>query len=281
MTAGKDPNVDPETVAGFGEEWSAFTQEDLNPAEHLRMFDEYFGMFPIDELKEAEGFDVGSGSGRWAALVAPHVAKLHCIDPSGKALDVSRRRLGGMANVEFHLAGAHDIPLPDESQDFCYSLGVLHHIPDTELALRCCVAKLRCGAPFLVYLYYRFDNRPGWYRALWGASELGRNLISRLPFGARRAVAEIIAAAVYFPLSRAARLAEKAGVSVSGWPLSHYRSYGYYTMRTDALDRFGTRLEQRFSRPEIEAMMHRSGLEDIRFQDAPPYWIAMGRKADR
>lgn len=281
MTPQKDPNVDLETVAGFGEEWSAFTQEALSPAEHRKMFAEYFEMFPLHALEQAEGFDLGCGSGRWAALVAPHVAKLHCIDPANKALEVSRRRLCGMANVEFHLAGAHDMPLRDESQDFGYSLGVLHHIPDTELALRRCVAKLRCGAPFLVYLYYRFDNRPGWYRALWQASEFGRNLISRLPFGAKRAAAEIIAASVYFPLARAARLAEKSGANVSGWPLNHYRNYGYYTMRTDALDRFGTRLEQRFSRPEIEAMMHRSGLENIQFRDAPPYWIAIGWKAGR
>jgi SAM-dependent methyltransferase len=231
-------------------------------------------------LQEAEGFDLGCGSGRWAALVAPHVAKLHCIDPSNKALDVARRRLKGIGNVDFQLAAAHDIPLPDESQDFGYSLGVLHHIPNTGLALRHCVAKLRRGAPFLLYLYYLFDNRPGWYRALWKASELGRNIISRLPFGARRGLAEIIAATVYFPLARTARLAERLGAGVSGWPLSHYRTYGFYTMRTDALDRFGTKLEQRFSRAEIEAMMHRSGLENIQFRNAPPYWIAVGWKGN-
>jgi SAM-dependent methyltransferase len=271
-------NVDVATIDGFGEEWNAFTQEPLDPAEHRRMFEEYFELFPLHELSEGEGFDLGCGSGRWAALLAPHVAKLHCIDPSSKALDVSRRRLGGLPNVEFHLAAAHDMPMSDESQDFGYSLGVLHHVPDTELALRNCVSKLRRGAPFLVYLYYRFDDRPMWYAALWKASELGRHVVSRLPFGLRRLVAETIAAGVYFPISRLARIAEKLGASVSNWPLSHYRSYGYYTMRTDALDRFGTRLEQRFLRSEIEAMMERSGLTNIQFREAPPYWIAVGRR---
>jgi len=281
VTAPGEPNVDVATIEGFGEEWHAFTQEELDPAEHRRMFAEYFELLPLEELTEGEGFDLGCGSGRWAALVAPRVAVLHCIDPSRKALEVSRRRLSASPNVKFHLAGAHEIPLPDESQDFGYSLGVLHHIPDAELALRHCVAKLRRGAPFLVYLYYRFDNRPPWYRALWKMSELGRNVVSRLPFGARRAIAEVIAASIYLPVSRVARLAEKFGASVSSWPLSHYRNYGYYTMRTDALDRFGTRLEQRFSRGEIEAMMQRSGLENIQFRDAPPYWVAVGRrKAD-
>jgi ubiquinone/menaquinone biosynthesis C-methylase UbiE len=64
-------------------------------------------------------------------------------------------------NCEFHLASVDEIPLPDSSQDFGYSLGVLHHIPDTQLALNACVKKLKLGAPFLLYCYYRFDNRPG------------------------------------------------------------------------------------------------------------------------
>lgn len=49
-------------------------------------------------------------------------------------------------------------------------------------------------------------------------------------------------------------------------------------MRTDALDRFGTRLERRFSRREIEAMMREAGLDVIVFLDAPPFWCALGRR---
>ena len=49
-------------------------------------------------------------------------------------------------------------------------------------------------------------------------------------------------------------------------------------MRTDALDRFGTRLEHRFTRKEIEAMMKAAGLEDVRFREDEPYWVACGRK---
>ena len=43
--------------------------------------------------------------------------------------------------------------IKENSMDFGYSLGVLHHIPDTKEALQKCVSKLKPGAPFLVYLY--------------------------------------------------------------------------------------------------------------------------------
>lgn len=275
---GHPANIDPKTVEGFGEEWSAFDQFDQDEREHRELFEGYFAAFPFAEVKDGEGFDLGCGSGRWAVLAARRVGKLHCIDPSAKALDVARRRLAGLPNVEFHLAGVDEIPLADGSQDFGYSLGVLHHIPDTQAAMDACVRKLKPGAPFLVYLYYSFDNRAAWYRAMWRASEVFRIGISRLPFPARRAVTTTLAATVYLPLARTARYLERRGVNVEAWPLSAYRNRGFYSMKTDALDRFGTRLEQRFSRDEIREMMTRAGLRDIVFGEWG-HWVACGRKA--
>jgi SAM-dependent methyltransferase len=211
-------------------------------------------------------------------VVAPRVGKLHCIDPSEQALEVARRRLADVGNVAFHARGVDAIPLPDNSQDFGYSLGVLHHVPDTAAALRACVRKLRHGAPFLLYLYYRFDQRPRWFVALWGVSDGARRVISRAPFGLRKMITDGIAAGVYWPLARGAQLLEKLGMDVSGLPLNAYRSLSFYSMRTDALDRFGTRLEQRFTRAEIQSMMEEAGLENIRFSDRQPYWVACGRK---
>jgi SAM-dependent methyltransferase len=269
-------NIDPATVRGFGQEWAAYDQSSLSPEEYKRLFDAYFSIFSFESL--GEGFDLGCGSGRWARLVAPRVGHLHCIDPAPEALAVARRNLAGQTNVSFHNVPSEAIPLPDESQDFGYSLGVLHHIPDTEAAMSDCVRKLKPGAQFLVYLYYGFDNRPGWFRAVWRASDIVRKGVSRLPFGARKAVTTALAAVVYYPLARTARLLEAAGLPAQNLPLYSYRKSTFYSMRTDSLDRFGTRLEQRFTRAEIAAMMTRCGLEDIRFSEDEPYWVAVGRK---
>jgi hypothetical protein len=64
-------------------------------------------------------------------------------------------------------------------------------------------------------------------------------------------------------------------------PLAYYRDRSFYVMRNDALDRFGTRLEQRFTRTEIDAMMRAAGLQDIEFSDDFPYWCALGYRASR
>jgi SAM-dependent methyltransferase len=268
-------NVDHATVEGFGREWQSFDQSALSDDDARSMFGDYFSMFDFTDL--GEGFDLGCGSGRWAKLVAPRCRTLHCIDPSD-AIDVARRNLSECPNVTFHRASADEIPLADDSQDFGYSLGVLHHIPDPEEALRNAVAKLRHGGQFLLYIYYRFDNRPLWFRMLWRGSDVGRRVVSNLPFFARKGIAGLIAATIYWPLARLAGLVEKTGRNPSSLPLNWYRNLSFYTMRTDALDRFGTKLEHRFTRPEIHTMMERCGLENIRFSDRAPFWVALGTR---
>ena len=270
-------NLDKQVVAGFGDEWSRFDQSALDDAELRQMFENYFNIFPWSSLPAGSvGFDLGCGSGRWAKLVAPRVGSLHLIDPSD-AIDVARRNLRGLENCVFHRAGVDAIPLEDDSCDFGYSLGVLHHVPDTEAGLRACVAKIKSGSPFLLYLYYRFDNKPAWFRALWSVSNAGRVVVSRLPYFVRYMFSQILAAAVYFPLARIAKLFERMGIDVANFPLAQYRNNSFYTMRTDALDRFGTRLERRFTKAEIREMMERSGLENIRFSETS-FWTAVGYK---
>lgn len=272
-------NIDRSVVDGFGDEWSRFDQSALSQEDWRQLSEGYFELMPWADLPAAAtGFDLGCGSGRWAKYVAPRVGLLHCIDASDAALGVSRRILSGFSNVEFHHASVDAIPLPDGSQDFGYSLGVLHHVPDTLAGMRQAVAKLKPGAPFLVYLYYALDNRPGWFRAIWRATDLFRRVVSRLPHPARYAVSQVIAAVVYYPCARLSSLLERMGFNVEGLPLAAYRTRRFYVMRTDALDRFGTRLEQRFTKEQIRSMMLASGLDQIAFSDTV-FWCAVGRKA--
>jgi len=271
-------NLDDDTVDSFGDEWSRFDQAELGNEEACRIFDEYFAVFPWDSLPEhATGFDMGCGTGRWARLMAPRVGHLHCIDPS-RALDVAKRMLAENANVSFLQGAVGDGVLPANSQDFGYSLGVLHHIPDTLEGIRACVALLKPGAPLLVYLYYAFDNRTTLFKLAWRCSDLLRRGVNRLPSGLKNLVTDVLAATLYFPLARLCGLVERSGFNVSNIPLSYYRNHSFYTMRTDARDRFGTPLEQRFTREEIRRMMLSAGLRDICFSERAPYWCAVGIK---
>jgi len=276
-------NKDQKTVDGFGDEWERFDQSELTQDEHQDLFDRYFSIFPWSILPEnATGFDMGCGSGRWAKLLSPKVGILHCIDPSS-ALEVAKRNLSSESNCIFHNKGVSDIILTPASQDFGVSLGVLHHIPDTLKGIKACSSMLKPGAPFLLYLYYALDNRPAWFRLIWKTSNGFRKIISALPHKLRYLVCQLIAGLIYWPMAKLSSLFEKIGASnsfIDGFPLSAYRNLSFYTMRTDALDRFGTRLEQRFTRNQIKIMMEDAGLERVIFSEETPYWVAVGYRRE-
>jgi len=275
-------NVDLRVARGFGQEWSTFRQDrdHLSQQQRAEIFEDYFRIFPWNLLPPGggTGIDVGCGTGRWSMLVAPRVAHLHLLDASPEALAVARGNLGPVKNISFHAASVADMPLPPHSLDFAYSLGVLHHVPDTQAAIDAIAGTLKPGAPFLVYLYYAFDNRPRWYRLLWRTSDLARVVISRLPHVLRLAVGHVIAALIYWPLARTARLSSRFGLSPRALPLSYYADKSFYVMRTDAYDRFSTRLEKRFTRSQIEQMLAMAGFENIRFSEREPFWCAVGTR---
>jgi len=272
-------NIDNETVEGFGDEWMRFDQRSLNAAIRERIFDDYFSVFPWDLVKcDSIGADIGCGSGRWAAVVAPRVGKLLLIDASGDAIGVARKNLEDMSNVRFYQTSIEVLPVKDATLDFAYSLGVLHHVPDTAAAICSISKKLKRGAPFLVYLYYSFDNRGALFRGLWRVSDIVRRMVSRMPFGLRYWASQVLALLIYWPLARTALLINLFGISCANWPLAYYKDKPFYVLRTDALDRFGTRLEKRFSRDEITAMLTKAGFIGIRFSSKPPYWVAVGLK---
>ena len=271
-------NFDKKTVKNFGDEWTHFDQSGMNNKEAYKIFKSYFSIFPFDKLsKSAEGFDMGCGSGRWAKFVAPKVGLLHCVDPS-IAIKVAQKNLKKFKNINYHKKSLDKSGLKEKSQDFGYSLGVLHHVPNTKLAINSCVKLLKPGAPFLLYIYYSFDNRPRWFKFVWMISNLLRLVINRLPKFFNFLICDIIAIFIYYPIARFILLIKKIGIDFKNFPLYSYHSRSFYVMRTDSRDRFGTPLEKRFTKKQILKMMKESGLEKIKFKNSIPFWTAMGLK---
>ncbi|MCX7121202.1 MAG: class I SAM-dependent methyltransferase [Gammaproteobacteria bacterium] len=272
-------NIDLKTVYDFGLEWKSFDQSTLLDAEAESIFLSYFKIFPQHFLNDQNtGMDIGCGSGRWAKIVAPKVKKLYCLDASHDAIQVAKKNLAGRDNIDYINASLDEMPVDDDILDFAYSLGVLHHVPNPLLGIKSCVKKLKSGAPLLIYVYYALDNKPNWFRVIWKLSNHARKFISKLPFRLKWMCSQMIAFFIYYPFAKTALIMEKLNIDVSHFPLSAYRKLGFYTMRTDALDRFGTQLEHRFTKDEIVLMLKESGLEKIEVSPDAPYWCAIGYK---
>tara|TARA_Y100000590_G_C15494942_1_gene929275 strand:+ start:148 stop:972 length:825 start_codon:yes stop_codon:yes gene_type:complete len=271
-------NIHKKSLSSFGDEWRTFTYE-LKDSEIIDIFNNYFDVFPKKFLNhDSIGFDLGCGTGRWAKFIAPKVKKLYCIDPSLPALNVAKKKLNHFNNCCFLNQNSNNFSIKKETMDFGYSLGVLHHVPNTKAAVSNCVSKLKKGSPFLLYLYYNLDNRSQNYKFIWQLSNILRLIISRLPFKIKIFFTNLIAYVIYFPWIKFLKFLKYINIKINNLPLSFYIDKSIYIIKNDSLDRFGTPLEKRFSKKQIENLMSESGLEKINFHNKEPYWIAVGYK---
>ncbi len=267
-------------VDDFGEEWDKFNHLDVDVIDQKKIFDSYFKIFPwhIVNKNSSVGIDIGCGSGRWAKFVVDKTKELILLDASKKALSVAKENLKNKNNVKFFEQSVGDISLNNNSVDFAYSLGVLHHIPDIQSALKEINRVLKPESPFLVYLYYSFENKPFFYKFIWMISNPVRYLISRLPFKLKFLITQIISLFIYYPLARLSKLFKIMNLPYKNIPMWQYADLSFYVMRTDALDRFGTKIEKRYSKQQIYNLLNDSNFKEIKFSDDPPYWCVLAKK---
>ena len=93
-------------------------------------------------------------------------------------------------------------------------------------------------------------------------------------------IARFIAIFIYLPFARLSRLLLRIGRDVSNIPLHHYAEMPFVMLENDALDRFGTRLEQRFNKEEITAMLLDADFDisTLKFSAAEPFWTFAVKK---
>jgi ArsR family transcriptional regulator len=94
--------------------------------------------------------DLGCGTGRVTAALAPVVHKVIAIDASEPMLDAARSRLAGLDNVELRRAELEALPLADRSVDAALVVLVLHHLPQPQFVLDEVARVLRPGGRAIV-----------------------------------------------------------------------------------------------------------------------------------
>jgi SAM-dependent methyltransferase len=273
----KDENLDQGVIDGFGHEWEAFDYAETETTEALdAQFAAYCAPLNLSQFNPATSVagDFGAGSGRWSSRLAPYFSLVYALEPSDGANKVLKSKFASDSKIVVlqETVGVNSIPAT--SLDLAMSLGVLHHIPDTALAIKDVSRSIKPGGVFLCYLYYNLENKPTYYKIIFKAVNIVRKVISASPQPVRRLSATIIAALVYWPLARLSKVLSKLGRNTSNIPLHHYADMPFVMLANDALDRFGTSLEQRFSRAEITEMLCAADfdLTTLKFSEIEPFW---------
>ena len=279
----KDENLDQRVIDSFGHEWATFDYGETETTEALNdQFQAYCTPIDLGQFnpKISVAADFGAGSGRWASRLIPFFSLVYALEPSDGANKVLKNKFSNEAKIVVlqETVGVNSIPL--ESLDLAMSLGVLHHIPDTSMAIKAVSIKIKPGGMFLCYLYYNLENKPTFYKLIFKGVNAVRQMVSVLPQKIKYLVTSAIAALVYWPLARFSKLMNRFGVNTSNIPLHHYADMPFIMLANDALDRFGTLLEQRFSKAEITEMLRLANFDisTLKFSDDEPFWTFSVKK---
>jgi SAM-dependent methyltransferase len=279
----RDKNIDQGVIDSFGHEWATFDYGEAETTEALNaQFDAYCSPINLSQFdpKNSIAGDFGAGSGRWASRLIPFFSLVYALEPSDGASEVLKNKFSDEAKIVVlqETVGANSIPL--ESLDLAMSLGVLHHVPDTSLAIKDVSLRIKSGGMFLCYLYYNLENKPFFYKLIFKGVNAIRQIVSVLPQRIKRIVCSLIAAIIYWPLARFSKLLNRLGINSLNIPLHHYADMPFVMLANDALDRFGTSLEQRFSKAEITEMVASAGFDisTLQFSEIEPFWTFSVKK---
>lgn len=130
----------------------------------------YPWLYDAAEFRKHEGervLEIGCGTGSDLLQFAKNGARATGIDFTEKHVELARHRVGELAVV--HQADARHLPFENESFDYVYSHGVLHHSDEPEQIVREMFRVLRPGGRVNVHVYALWS-----YITLRGTLRYGR-----------------------------------------------------------------------------------------------------------
>ena len=143
--------VEQSHLESFGTQWNRF--DVVRDEEDRRIFEVKTGL-RLDELSGLRVLDAGCGGGRYSRLAALAGARVIGADHSAaveKASEVCR----DLPAAGFLQADLKRLPLPTESFDLVFSIGVMHHDQDTRSVFNQVARMVRPGGRLAVWLYRR------------------------------------------------------------------------------------------------------------------------------
>jgi SAM-dependent methyltransferase len=110
--------------------------------------------FDLEWLRDKTCLDAGCGGGRYSIAMARFGAA-HVVgcDISESGLRDAEKRAAGLPAVQFRQASVLDLPFADETFDFCWCAGVLHHTIDPDRGLDEVSRVLKQGGKLFLLLY--------------------------------------------------------------------------------------------------------------------------------
>jgi SAM-dependent methyltransferase len=250
----------------FGYSWAIF--HEILP-QHREQFLRWTSALPRESWRGARFLDAGCGIGRnsyWA--IQEGAARGVAYDIDERSLAAARENLRGCPTIEVRNHSIYE-PLVDDAFDIVFSIGVIHHLADPDVAIRQMVRAAKPGGQVMIWVYGR--ENMGWLVRIF--DPIRRGLFSRMPLRFVYHLSLYVTVALW--------LALRLGLS----RLEYYRllrSFSFAHLRAIVFDQMIPRIAHYWPRQTVENMLRSSGLEDVRLVHVNDMsWSAAGRKSGK
>ena len=146
-----EPEIE-QTKKGFGRQWNTYQVQ--RPQEDLAYFWSKTGVEPA-YLNGKLVLDAGCGSGRYSKIAGEAHAIVIGVDLSS-AVETAVVTTSHLPNVHIIQSDIFHLPFKSQLFQFIYSIGVLHHTPDTKKAFSRLITLLTDSGEIAVWLYPRW-----------------------------------------------------------------------------------------------------------------------------
>jgi SAM-dependent methyltransferase len=261
-------------AASFGFQWHRYQKTQLDHDE-VRESERHFLMKTALRPEELRGklvLDVGCGMGRFAEVATRWGARVVGIDLSAAA-EVAAKNLADRDFVAFQ-ADVFTLPFAPESFDVIYSVGVLHHTPDCEAAVKTLEKYLKPGGVLAVWLYSGYNK---WYRF----SDFYRRFTSKMKPRTLHGILKV-AVPVIYNLEQGLRRVPLVGRPIAGavhhvFPVN--RQKNPEARMLDTFDWYSPKYQSKHTYEQVFKWYRDMGMEDMGIGE---FSIAVrGRKPER
>jgi ubiquinone/menaquinone biosynthesis C-methylase UbiE len=260
--------------------WSKY--QNFRPLEEYH-FNSMSEVIPEEIVRGKIGLDLGCGCG-WDTLIMAknnpgvRIVGVDISDGVHNAGRITRH----LDNVTIIKGSAANIPLQNESCDFVYSFGVLHHMCDYKNGLLEIRRVLKKYSPCFLYLYEDHAENRIKYTFLKMVA-LFRKITVRLPPEVLYVFALSLSPLIVLIFAYPARFFKRFPATRKLYEKMPF-NFGdsLFSVSGDLYDRFSTPIEHRFGQQELQDLFKRLRFGEVRITKlkATAGWVVRGIRTD-